>query len=79
MVRLEEYRDLVYATVKDITWIGTEISDDEHFINIKIAFGSRCAIIPIKIEDIMKNQLSTKNFVDLIKLPLEAILKRVQE
>ena len=73
--RLEEYRSLVHSTVKDLTHIGTEISDDKQSVAIKIALGSRSIEIPISIEDIEKNFQSAKGFVDLIRLPLESILK----
>ena len=75
MSRLEEYRSLIHSTVKDLTHIGTEISDDGHSIIIGIRFGNQCAAIPIKIEDAVKNRLSAKGFVDLIRLPLESILR----
>ena len=75
MSRLEEYRSLVHSTVKDLTHIGTEISDDEQSVAIKIALGSRSVEIPISIEDIEKNFQSVKGFLDLIRLPLESILK----
>ena len=73
--RHEAVRQLVHSTVKDLTHIGTEISDDKQSVVIGIRFGSQCATIPIKIEDAVKNRLSAKGFVDLIRLPLESILK----
>ena len=73
--RLEEYRSLVHSTVKDLTHIGTEISDDEQSVAIKIALGSRSVEIPISIEDIEKNFQSAKGFFGLIRLSLESILK----
>jgi len=72
--RLEEYRDLVHAVVKDITHIGTWLSDDGQGVDIRIVFGTQFVVIPIKFEDIEKNKQSAKGFVDLIKLPLEVLL-----
>lgn len=74
-MKLEDYRDLVHTVVKDITWIGTEISEDKQSIDIKINFASQLVTIPIKLEDIKKNLYSAKSFLRLIKLPLEALLK----
>lgn len=74
MNKLEEYRQLIHTTVKDITWIGTEISDDKQSINIKVVFGSRFVLIPVSIEDIDKNLHSAKGFIDLIVPTLEVLL-----
>lgn len=71
----EKLNDLVYSTLKDLTFIGTQISDDGTAINILISFGSQTATIPISIEDIVRNRFSCKGFLDLIKTPLEALLK----
>lgn len=75
MSRIEEYRDLVQITVKDVTWIGTVISDDRQSIDIKISFGNQCVTIPIRVEDIEKNVRSTKTFLRLVIDPLEALLR----
>ena len=75
MSRFEEYRSLVHSTVKDLTHIGTEISDDKQSVVIRIRFGNRCVAIPIEIEDIEKNFQSAKGFFDLIRLSLESILR----
>jgi len=73
--RLEDYHELVHVTVKNLIWIDTEISKDKHAINIKIVFANKCAIIPIKIEDIQKNCNSARGFFNLLKPLLEAVLE----
>ena len=74
MNRLEEYHKLVHDTVKGITWIGTQISDDKQNVEIRIVFGNSSITIPIKFEDIEKNIHSCKGFLDLIQSPLETVL-----
>lgn len=74
MNRPEEYRTLVHSIVKEVTWIGTIISDDMQSVEIKIMFGNNSVLIPIKLEDIEKNIHSCKGFLDLIKSPLETVL-----
>lgn len=77
--RIEEYRELVHSTVKNVTWIGTMISDDRKFINIQLRFGSQVTVIPVSIRDIVKNHCSCKKFFNLIVSPLENVLKLYAE
>lgn len=72
--RLEEYRQLVQFTIKDITYIGTEISPCSLFINIIIVFGGEKKTISIPISDIEANLHEGAKFVGLIAEPLENIL-----
>lgn len=72
--RLEEYRQLIQSTIKDITHIGTEISPCSLFIDIRIVFGSQHKVISIPISDIEENIHDGKGFIDLIAGPLEGML-----
>lgn len=72
--RLEEYRKLVQTAIKDLAWIGTEISDDSLFINIKVVIGDQKRTLPIPISDIEENIQNAKGFTQLITKPLEGIL-----
>ena len=72
--RLEEYRQLVQSTVKDITHIGTEISPCSLFIDIRIVFGSQHQVVSVPISDIEADLHEGKKFVELIAGPLENIL-----
>ena len=72
--RLEEYRKIVHATVKDITHIGTEIAPCSLFIDIRIVFGDQHKVVSIPISDIETNLHDSKGFLELITGPLEEIL-----
>lgn len=73
--RRKEYCDLVYTTVKDLTYIGVWDSDDGQSLNIVIALGSKSVNIPIKYKNIEENFHLAKGFIALLKPPLEAILE----
>jgi len=72
--RLEEYRQLVQSTIKNITHIGTEISPCSLFIDIRIVFGSQHQVVSIPVSDIEANIHNGKGFIDLIVKPLEDLL-----
>lgn len=70
----EGLRDLVQATVKDLTHIGTRISANGKDVEIVFIVGSEERVIPISITDIMASKNSCKGFLDLIRTPLKEVL-----
>lgn len=73
--RKEELRELVHVTAKDLIWMSTKYNKGTDVVEICIAHGSEGRTINIPVSEILENQNSCKGFLNLIKTPLEALLR----
>ena len=72
-MELDNYREVVHSTIKDLMWVHTKISEDHQNIDIIFGFGNIEKFASIKVKDVISSRYSCKAFVGLISESLEAV------